>query len=51
LPDGAPSQINRVIWRPLADGRVNQSWEISRDGGATWTFVFDDIYSRVDRAQ
>ena len=28
----------RITWRPLDDGDVEQRWEVSRDGGATWQF-------------
>ena len=37
---------NRITWTPLADGRVRQSWMISRDSGATWQAGFDGFYRR-----
>ncbi|GAM97724.1 hypothetical protein U91I_01351 [alpha proteobacterium U9-1i] len=42
----ATGAMNRVRWRADADGAVWQSWEISRDGGITWTAIFDDRYVR-----
>lgn len=44
-PDGAggPS-TQRVTWSVEPDGSVRQWWQASRDGGATWTTVFDGRY-------
>ena len=42
---GAPAQQQRIAWEPLADGRVRQLWESSRDGSA-WSVVFDGYYTR-----
>ena len=33
---------------PQDDGSVRQTWEISRDGGATWGTVFDGHYVRKE---
>ncbi|HEV7906232.1 MAG TPA: hypothetical protein VGO96_20495 [Pyrinomonadaceae bacterium] len=38
--------INRISWTLLADGRVEQEWNISTDGGQNWTKSFDGFYSR-----
>ena len=38
--------MDRITWAPLEDGRVRQSWDISKDDGATWESAFDGIYSR-----
>ncbi len=43
-PKGRVSQ--RITWTPLADGRVRQLWEQSRDG-VTWTVAFDGYYRRT----
>ena len=39
--------LNRITWTPLADGRVRQTWDISVDGGKTWTLSFDGFYKRA----
>jgi hypothetical protein len=47
--DGADAQgsfRSRMTFTPLADGRVRQHWERSRDSGATWSTLFDGYYSR-----
>lgn len=36
----------RITWTPLPDGRVRQHWEVSKDGGRSWTTSFDGYYSR-----
>jgi len=41
--------INRISWNVI-DGdsdRVRQHWEISSDGGHSWTTAFDGIYIRT----
>lgn len=45
-PAGATPVRNRITWTPLDAGDVRQLWEISTDGGATWTASFDGRYSR-----
>jgi hypothetical protein len=37
---------DRITYTPRPDGTVRQWWQISRDGGATWTTSFDGIYHR-----
>lgn len=37
----------RIEWTPQADGRVRQHWQASRDGGATWTTLFDGWYRKL----
>ena len=44
-PNGA-SQLQKVSWIPQPDGRVRQFWQVSNDGGATWTVSFDGWYRR-----
>lgn len=39
--------LNRVTWSREPDGRVRQHWQVSTDGGATWTTSFDGYYRRT----
>lgn len=39
--------VQRITWTPREDGSVRQHWEVSKDGGAAWSTVFDGIYRRV----
>lgn len=36
--------LHRITWTPLDGGAVRQHWEISTDGGATWSTSFDGRY-------
>ena len=50
-PDGAVTR-NRITWSRM-DGspdRVRQFWEISTDGGASWSTAFDGHYLRQSSA-
>ncbi|MCA1816689.1 MAG: hypothetical protein LC746_09835 [Acidobacteria bacterium] len=38
--------LNRITWTPLADGRVEQKWDTSADGGKTWQTSFVGYYAR-----
>ena len=38
--------LDRTTLEPLADGRVRQTIEISKDGGANWHIAFDAFYIR-----
>ena len=40
--EGMP--INRITWTPNGDGSVRQHWQASKDGGETWSTVFDGLY-------
>lgn len=40
--DGRP--WSRITWTPQDDGTVRQTWEVSRDGGETWSAQFDGHY-------
>lgn len=42
--------IDRISWTPNRDGTVRQHWERSKDQGASWTTVFDGLYSRSGQA-
>lgn len=43
--DGA-TVLDRITWQPLEDGRVQQTWDVSRDGGRSWQSVFNGTYTR-----
>jgi hypothetical protein len=36
--------IDRITWTPLESGNVRQVWEVSPDGGESWSLVFDGTY-------
>jgi hypothetical protein len=38
--------LQRITWSQLPGGKVRQLWEASKDGGKTWTVVFDGTYTR-----
>lgn len=40
----AAGSINRVTWSENGDGSVRQFWEVSSDGGETWSVSFDGRY-------
>ena len=44
-PDGRPAK-QRITWTPRSDGTVRQHWQMSTDGGTSWTTAFDGIYTR-----
>lgn len=35
---------DRIRWIPLDDGRVEQRWDVSEDGGETWETIFRGWY-------
>lgn len=37
---------DRIRWTPQKDGAVEQVWEISGDGGTSWSPVFAGLYKR-----
>jgi len=39
-------RVDRITWTPNADGTVRQLWDMSLDGGRTWTVAFDGLYAR-----
>lgn len=41
----------RGRWTPLDDGRVRQHFEVSTDGGETWTDWFDGFYTRRENVE
>ena len=38
--------LDRIRWKLLPDGRVQQHWTVSKDGGKTWSDLFLGFYSR-----
>jgi hypothetical protein len=44
--DGAGTLLHEISWQPLDDGRVRQTWKVSKDGGASWQEVFDGFYAK-----
>lgn len=43
--------LNEVRWTQSPDGSVRQLWRVTRDGGSTWSVVFDGRYVRSSRPQ
>lgn len=43
---GSGEATHRITWTPNADGTVRQLWEASKDGGSTWSVLFDGLYTR-----
>jgi hypothetical protein len=37
---------HRITWERLAEGKVRQVWQASKDQGRSWSVVFDGTYSR-----
>jgi hypothetical protein len=44
---GGARQRDRIRWTPNADGTVRQLWEVSTDGGQSWTVAFDGLYRKA----
>ena len=42
------SVTHRITWTLLGDGRVEQKWDTSNDGGETWRQSFVGFYERRD---
>ncbi|REL28691.1 DUF1579 domain-containing protein [Thalassotalea euphylliae] len=47
INQGGKATINKVSWRLLDDGRVNQRWQASQDKGDTWQLIFDGYYQKI----
>jgi len=43
--DGSGMAQHRIQWTPNPDGSVRQLWEVSQDEGASWTVLFDGLYT------
>ena len=48
-PDGAEVQ-HELAFSANADGTVRQHWQVSTDGGKTWTVTWDGLYTRKKTA-
>ena len=46
MPAGK-TQLQRITWTPLPDGRVSQRWETSDDAGKSWQVSFLGFYRRA----
>ena len=44
---GTDARRERITWVANPDGSVRQLWEMSVDGGATWSVEFDGLYTPV----
>ena len=51
VPQSGGTALHRISWTPNEDGTVRQLWEASQDDGASWTVLFDGIYSRVEEPE
>ena len=38
--------INQIVWEKLQNGNVRQTWNLSKNGGKTWTILFDGEYKK-----
>jgi hypothetical protein len=45
--DPAAAARHRITWSREPEGRVRQLWESSKDGGRSWTTVFEGIYAKA----
>ncbi len=43
---GGGTVLDRTTLTPLEGGKVRQVIEVSRDGGSTWSTMFDAVYER-----
>lgn len=42
-------EFHRTKWKPLADQRVYQLWDVSTDGGATWQVIHEAWLTRTNQ--
>lgn len=40
------SILNRITWTPIQENEVEQRWEVSNDGGKTWSISFLGYYRK-----
>lgn len=50
MVDDQGAVLHRITWTPVVTEQVRQLWEASRDGGATWSVVFDGRYAQTEAA-
>lgn len=41
------SGLNQIVWEKMKNGSVRQTWSLSKDGGKTWSVLFDGEYKRT----
>jgi hypothetical protein len=46
LDSSGAAVSNRITWQETGPGAVRQLWEVSSDGGKTWSVVFDGRYRK-----
>lgn len=46
--DGSAATTHRITWTPGDDGSLRQLWEVSRDGGQSWSVSFDGHYQPLE---
>ena len=37
---------HRITWTDNEDGTVRQHWEVTKDGGKTYSTLFDGLYKK-----
>ena len=42
----AKKGLNQIVWEKMKNGSVRQTWNLSIDGGKTWTVLFDGEYKK-----
>ncbi|RZT00303.1 hypothetical protein [Aquimarina brevivitae] len=47
LQDTTKTSLNKIIWKPINNNEVRQTWYQSNDQGKTWVIVFDGDYKPV----
>ena len=48
LDSAGAAVLNRITWQETGPGAVRQLWEVSSDGGKTWSVVFDGRYRKQE---
>lgn len=46
-----PELLHRISWTPMDEDRVRQLWQVSSDGGESWSELFDGYYSRLPESE
>lgn len=41
--------LHRMIWTPKEDGTAYQIWDFSRDGGKTWTVIYEGFLRKATK--
>ena len=48
-PDDGRWAWHRMIWTPKDDGTAYQLWDFSRDGGKTWTVIYEAFLRKAKK--